>query len=76
LAGEAIPRVARIATVGDVYDALISTRPYKTAWTAEAAFAEIERGAGSHFDPAIVRAFGRARSDVLRIGQEFHDAAA
>jgi two-component system, response regulator RpfG len=76
LSGEAIPRVARIATVGDVYDALISTRPYKTAWTAEAAFAEIERGAGTHFDPAIVRAFAGARGEVLRVGQEFHDAAA
>jgi response regulator RpfG family c-di-GMP phosphodiesterase len=76
LAGDAIPLAARIAAVGDVYDALISTRPYKEAWTSEAAFAEIARGAGSHFDPKIVGAFVGARSRVLRVGKDFHDAAA
>jgi putative two-component system response regulator len=76
LSGEAIPLAARIATVGDVFDALISTRPYKAAWTAEDAFAEIVRGAGSHFDPTMVRAFVGARDNVMRIGQEFHDAVA
>jgi putative two-component system response regulator len=76
LAGEAIPLAARIAAVGDVYDALISTRPYKEAWTSEAAFAEIARGAGSHFDPKIARAFLGARGRVLRVEKDFHDAAA
>ena len=57
LAGEDIPVAARIVAVCDVYDALISERPYKSAWPASAAIAEIRRMSGSHFDPAIVSAF-------------------
>jgi diguanylate cyclase (GGDEF)-like protein len=57
LAGTAIPLAARIFAVCDVYDALISNRPYKRAWTREAAVAEIIRESGRHFDPEVVRAF-------------------
>ncbi|WP_407543638.1 HD domain-containing protein (plasmid) [Deinococcus radiomollis] len=57
LRGEAIPLVARIFSVCDVYDALISDRPYKVAWGHEEAVLEIERQAGRHFDPEVVRAF-------------------
>ncbi|WP_407540822.1 HD domain-containing phosphohydrolase [Deinococcus radiomollis] len=52
-----IPLAARIFAVCDVYDALISDRPYKTAWSHEDACAEIERQAGRHFDPEVVQAF-------------------
>ena len=48
---------ARICAVCDVYDALLSKRSYKESWTSEDALAEIARGAGSHFDPELSRAF-------------------
>ncbi|MEO5350632.1 MAG: DUF3369 domain-containing protein [Magnetococcus sp. YQC-3] len=57
LQGEAIPISARIVAVADVFDALVSERPYKKPWSVEAALAEIEASAGKHFDPEIVRAF-------------------
>jgi hypothetical protein len=57
LAGEDIPLAARIVAVCDVYDALISERPYKKAWPHGDAIAEIRRMAGTHLDPAIVEAF-------------------
>jgi len=57
LAGEDIPIAARITAVADVYDALISERPYKQAWPAHDAIREIKRLRGTHMDPAIVDAF-------------------
>ncbi|MCH8948800.1 MAG: HD domain-containing protein [Chloroflexi bacterium] len=57
LAGEDIPVAARIVAVADVYDALISERPYKAAWSPEDAIQEIQRIAGSHLDACIVEAF-------------------
>jgi CHASE2 domain-containing sensor protein len=56
-AGEDIPVEGRIVAVCDVFDALVSRRPYKEPWTPEEALAEIERSAGSHFDPEIAAAF-------------------
>jgi hypothetical protein len=57
LAGEQIPLAARIVAVADVYDALISERPYKHAWPASEAIIEIRRIAGTHLDPHVVEAF-------------------
>jgi putative two-component system response regulator len=57
MAGEAIPQVARIVSVADVFDALISERPYKRAWSVPDALAEIEALRGRHFDPEVVDAF-------------------
>lgn len=59
LKGEEIPLAARIVSVVDVFDALVSARPYKQAWPVADALAEIRRGSGSHFDPAVVAAFFR-----------------
>jgi putative two-component system response regulator len=47
----------RICAVCDVYDALLSKRPYKDPWTVEEALAEIERGSGTHFDPRLTAIF-------------------
>jgi putative two-component system response regulator len=47
----------RIVSVVDVFDALVSPRPYKKPWLADEAAAEIERGAGTQFDPTVVAAF-------------------
>jgi diguanylate cyclase (GGDEF)-like protein/putative nucleotidyltransferase with HDIG domain len=57
LVGTDIPLMARIFAVCDVYDVLISDRPYKKAWRPEDAVSEIERQSGHHFDPQVVRAF-------------------
>lgn len=57
LQGTDIPLAGRIVAVCDVFDALLSERPYKRAWTLEETVAEIERCRGAHFDPAIVEAF-------------------
>ena len=57
LAGEAIPLAARICAVCDVFDALLSSRPYKAAWPLEDALAELTAQRGRHFDPALVDAF-------------------
>ena len=59
LAGDAIPLGARLLSVADVYDALTSARPYKEAMDQAHASARIARGAGSHFDPAVVNPFLR-----------------
>ena len=57
LEGEAIPLAVRIVAVADVFDALISERPYKKAWPPETALQEIKQIAGSHLDPQLVEAF-------------------
>lgn len=56
-AGAAIPFVARIVAVVDVFDALISHRPYKGPWLEDKAVAAVADGSGRHFDPAIAQAF-------------------
>jgi CHASE2 domain-containing sensor protein len=65
LSGERIPLAGRICAVCDVFDALLSPRPYKDPWPFERAAAEIERLAGSQFDPGLVEAF-------LPIAAELH----
>jgi putative nucleotidyltransferase with HDIG domain len=57
LSGEDIPLAGRICAICDVYDALVSPRPYKDAWTQAEALAEIVSLSGRHFDPGIVDAF-------------------
>ena len=57
LAGDAIPLVARLVAVADVFDVLVHERPYKEAWTVEDAAGEIRSGAGAQFDPDVVAAF-------------------
>jgi HD-GYP domain-containing protein (c-di-GMP phosphodiesterase class II) len=63
LSGDEIPVTARIFAIADVFDALISRRPYKEPLPFDDALAIISEGAGSHFDPVLVAAFQRiARS--------------
>jgi putative nucleotidyltransferase with HDIG domain len=57
LAGDDIPLGARLFAVVDVWDALTSDRPYRPAWTEEAAIQHLQENAGTHFDPRAVRAF-------------------
>ncbi len=57
LAGEEIPLPARIFAIVDVYDALTSERPYRSAWSRERTLEFVREHAGSQFDPEIVEAF-------------------
>ncbi|MFA7247980.1 MAG: HD domain-containing phosphohydrolase, partial [Dehalococcoidia bacterium] len=57
LKGTDIPLSARIFSVVDVYDALISDRPYRKAWQEEKAIEYIKERSGKDFDPAVVQAF-------------------
>jgi ribonuclease P protein subunit RPR2 len=59
LGGEDIPLVARVVTMADVFDAITSNRPYRTALALDEAREEVARGTGTHFDPAVVEAFMR-----------------
>ncbi len=56
LEGEAIPLAGRIAAVCDVFDALVSVRPYKEAWPIARALTEIADQSGRHFDPEVAAA--------------------
>ncbi|GJE58276.1 HD-GYP domain-containing protein [Methylobacterium trifolii] len=66
LAGGAIPLPGRIVAVADVFDALVSERPYKKAWSLDAARAFLTDNAGQHFDPRCVAAFLAGWSEVER----------
>jgi diguanylate cyclase (GGDEF)-like protein len=57
LSGEAIPLVARIFSVADSFDAMISDRPYRRGMAYEQAIAELQRVAGVQFDPQVIEAF-------------------
>jgi HD-GYP domain-containing protein (c-di-GMP phosphodiesterase class II) len=65
LRGEEIPLGARIFSVVDAFDAMTFDRPYSTAIPFDAAYSEIKRCAGSHFDPAVVEAFLRVPEPLL-----------
>jgi diguanylate cyclase (GGDEF)-like protein/putative nucleotidyltransferase with HDIG domain len=59
IAGHLIPLAARVIAVSDAFDAMTTTRPYRTALTPEAAVTEIERCAGTQFDADVVAVLAR-----------------
>jgi HD-GYP domain-containing protein (c-di-GMP phosphodiesterase class II) len=65
LAGEAIPLGARVVAVCDAFDAMTSNRPYRRTMDETGALAELQRHAGTQFDPDVVRAFCLAREREL-----------
>ena len=71
LAGEQIPLSARLMSVADVYDAMISKRVYKPAMTHEHAVALICEGRGTQFDPVIVDAFLEIEADFKSIASDY-----
>ncbi len=73
LAGEAIPVSARLMAVADVYDALISRRVYKPAYSHERAVAMIADGRGSHFDPDVADAMLDSPETFRDIARHFSD---
>lgn len=74
LAGEAIPMAGRIAALADVFDALTSCRPYKPAWSMEAALDYVRAQRGSHFDPALVDAFLDLVPQVEEVRERFAES--
>lgn len=75
LVGDAIPLEARIVAVADVFDALISPRPYKEAWTMDATLAYLYAQRGRLFDPRIVDALLRGREQLEHICAEHSTAS-
>jgi putative two-component system response regulator len=74
LSGEQIPLSARLMAVADVYDALISKRVYKPAFTHQQALDVMRKGRGSHFDPDVLDAFFEIEPEFARIAMAFADA--
>jgi putative two-component system response regulator len=65
LSGNAIPVTGRIVALADVFDALTSERPYKSAWPVDKAVKLIEENSGKHFDPNLVIVFKEVLTDIL-----------
>ncbi|WP_260258643.1 response regulator [Vibrio intestinalis] len=73
ISGEQIPVSARLMAIADVYDALISARVYKPAFSHEKAVEIITEGKGSHFDPIMVEAFEEIADQFNQIAQQYKD---
>lgn len=73
LAGDAIPFSARLMALADVYDALISERVYKRAFSHEEAIKLIKEGIGTHFDPDVGATFLVVHDQFQKIAKEFAD---
>jgi response regulator RpfG family c-di-GMP phosphodiesterase len=73
LSGKNIPQSARIMALADVYDALLSSRPYKKAWTYKATSEYINSLRGTKFDPDIVDAFNDLEAQFRLIRRQFKE---
>lgn len=73
LSGTDIPLAARIVAVADVFDALSNKRCYKDSWSVSDSFNEIQRNAGTQFDPEIVLAFMQIKDRICAIQMEYAD---
>jgi len=71
LVGDEIPESARIVAIADVFDALTMKRPYKEAWSIEKAVEVIERDAGTHFDPRLVKLFFEIMPEIIEIKEKW-----
>ena len=74
LAGDRIPLSARLMAVADVYDALISRRVYKPAFTHRQALDVMRKGRGTHFDPDVLDAFFEIEDRFAAIAEAYRDA--
>lgn len=72
LAGESIPLAARIFALADVFDALMSKRPYKDPLPYEKVMAIIRNDSGTHFDPKVVAVFEELAEEIR---DQLHDAS-
>ncbi|WP_445681044.1 HD domain-containing phosphohydrolase [Radicibacter daui] len=75
LAGQAIPLSGRLVAVVDVFDALLSPRPYKQPWSIETTLAHLEASAGTHLDPHLTQLFLDNADTMIAIRAELADKA-
>ncbi|WP_417502170.1 HD domain-containing phosphohydrolase [Marinobacter sp.] len=73
LKGTDIPVSARIVALADVFDALTSERPYKSAWPIDKATGLIREQTGKHFDPDLVEAFFQCLPAILEVRERWQD---
>jgi putative two-component system response regulator len=73
LVGEAIPRIARVVAIADVFDALLSARPYKKPWTVEATIEALKSESGRHFEPSAVSALLDTLPECLAVRSKYKD---
>lgn len=73
LKGDEIPLMARVVAVADVFDALVSARPYKQAWETDEAIAYIQHQSGTHLDPDCVVAFLSRLDEIRQIQTDYRD---
>lgn len=71
LRGQEIPQSGRIVALADVFDALLSVRPYKRAWPVDEAVRLIQQKRNQHFDPELVDIFHRRLPEILDIRAQF-----
>ena len=71
--GNEIPKEAQIASVADVFDALVSRRCYKDAWTIEQAYDEMVSQSGAQFAPDVIEAFKRRFEDFKHIAEIYKE---
>lgn len=71
--GEAIHLYARIVAIADVFDALMSKRPYKEPWAIEDIVELFKKESGKHFDPKLVTILLNGLPDILEISKKFAD---
>ncbi len=73
LKGEDIPLEGRIVAIADVFDALVSVRPYKKAYPVEESLEMMRSEIGKHFDPKLMAAFEKALPEILRVREIYAD---
>jgi putative two-component system response regulator len=75
LTAKKIPLYGRICAVADVFDALLSPRPYKLPFSLEATLTIMAEGRGKHFDPDILNIFFDRLEEILKVRDENLDGA-
>jgi len=73
LKGEEIPLIGRICCLCDVFDALMTKRPYKEAWIMEDTLKEIEKGANTLFEASLVKDFLEILPQIKHIREKYND---